>query len=476
MSNTVKLPAHFIDSHIRSAIPSIISVFFLASLFVFPLPVTVILCVSALLVIFAVNTQARLSILFLLLPLSRTGFGLIPDHPGFGVFDIYALVFMGLFLFSLVSPVSSNIRYAFPLALFPVMLISFLPGLITVISTTKTLNNGVFLLNNAFLMFAVYSLIYKTSPFKSHGLIWLNAAASALFALYGLYLTASPSSIFQTLINRNTNELTGDPNYYAGYLIMIISHIFGLLLTTKRFALRIALIIMLAVLLVATMLTVSRAGYITLIAVLLAYFVYLYYNFNLRRLLSILASVILLSLATLYFSTNIATKFVNLFSMSERIESAVTGEDGSFKQRLKILTVASRIIEDNPVIGVGYGNFEPVFNKYRLGYFSTGDSRVAHNTFATILAENGLIGFAGASVFFVSIFLFLLKAYRTTAEQRHKPILFSLGLSLFSFMLMSVTLEQMYESYFWVFLGYALAFAVKVSQSSLSTASASSNG
>jgi len=87
-----------------------------------------------------------------------------------------------------------------------------------------------------------------------------------------------------------------------------------------------------------------------------------------------------------------------------------------------------------------------------------------------------LIGFAGASVFFVSIFLFLLKAYRTTAEQRHKPILFSLGLSLFSFMLMSVTLEQMYESYFWVFLGYALAFAVKVSQSSLSTASASSNG
>lgn len=454
------------DYRVAMALPLFVSIVYLGSLFILPSPYVLLLCGSSLVVFAAFHSRLRLSLLFLLLPLARTGFGLIPDHPGFGIFDIYALLFMCLFLFSLSLPSRSTLRYAPPLILLPLMLISFIPGLTAVNTVSKTLNNGIFLLNNAVLLVAVYSLVSQNDSFKSHRLIWLNAITSSLFALYGLYLTASPSSIFQTLINRNTNALTGDPNYYAGYLIMVISHILGLLLVTKRMTFRIALVVMLIILFLATLLTVSRAGYIALFAVLFAFFTYLYYNYNLRRLLSILATITLFSLATLYFSTNIASKFVNLFSMSERIESAVTGEDGSFKQRLKILTVAYRVIQANPVLGVGYANFEPVFNKYRLGYFSTGDSRVAHNTYVTILAESGVVGFTGAMVFFLSIFIFIRKRYRSSTDQNDRTMLFALGISLFSFMLMSATLEQMFESHFWVFLGYTLSFAQKLSDTS----------
>jgi probable O-glycosylation ligase (exosortase A-associated) len=74
-------------------------------------------------------------------------------------------------------------------------------------------------------------------------------------------------------------------------------------------------------------------------------------------------------------------------------------EESSASSRLQAWTAASRMIADNPVLGVGIASFGPAFP-----YYSTDKPRETHNTYLQIAAESGIV----AGVSYLGILLLCL--------------------------------------------------------------------
>jgi len=84
----------------------------------------------------------------------------------------------------------------------------------------------------------------------------------------------------------------------------------------------------------------------------------------------------------------------------------------SIIQRINYWNTAIGIIKDHPFSGVGAGNFQEVFLKYKVG-LST-NTRYAHNIFLHQWAETGILGFAG--IFFM-IFNLLRRKLKNTGNK-----------------------------------------------------------
>lgn len=113
---------------------------------------------------------------------------------------------------------------------------------------------------------------------------------------------------------------------------------------------------------------------------------------------------------------------------AERIYERLTADDdGSAAIRLPLLEVAGRIIDDNPLVGVGINNYRQTMTKYdETGIFvSQVFPAPVHNLFAHVTAEIGVIG---GVLFGLLIVAALIENGRTmTAGDRW---LFALGLAV----------------------------------------------
>jgi len=212
--------------------------------------------------------------------------------------------------------------------------------------------------------------------------------------------------------------------------------------------------------------TVSRSSYLVLLIVLICYGVFFYRYAGIRRMLGIIATVLVTTIAVTLFTTNISSRLLNIFVLSERVSTVVEGSDQSVNQRKNIFIVGTRVLQEQPIFGVGFGNFEVVFDRYREGELSTGNARAAHNTFLKIFAEAGIIGFIFAMLFYGWLLWDILKTAREINSFRWRILLFSTFMSILSFLLMSITLDQIYEAHFWVFAGIGPALAQMVRKGS----------
>jgi O-antigen ligase len=109
----------------------------------------------------------------------------------------------------------------------------------------------------------------------------------------------------------------------------------------------------------------------------------------------------------------ISTLFISLILSVVIVTSLYQLKPESALGRLLLWEVSLRIIEDNPIIGIGFNRFDVAYNNFQADYFAKGygsDSeklladnvRHAHNEYLQIGAETGLIGLL---IFFGIIFL-----------------------------------------------------------------------
>ena len=90
--------------------------------------------------------------------------------------------------------------------------------------------------------------------------------------------------------------------------------------------------------------------------------------------------------------------------------------DSSAEQRYVILQVAEAIVADNPVSGVGIGNYGAVHEVYarnRPEWALAGGPRDTHNTYLHVLAESGAIGLVLFLMIFISAYYELVKKVRS---------------------------------------------------------------
>jgi putative inorganic carbon (hco3(-)) transporter len=168
------------------------------------------------------------------------------------------------------------------------------------------------------------------------------------------------------------------PNRAASYLTLFLALSVSIFLTElPRFYKRLAAFTF-GLGTTALVMTLSRGGWIAFVLSLM----FLYFLALRQRRLSIkaplIAAVVLLLLSILF---------------QDVISARLYGDDqGAAYSRVPLMKLAIKIIEDNPVLGVGTNNFAAVVQQYTTPDFDGEWITVVHNKYLLVWAETGLGG------------------------------------------------------------------------------------
>lgn len=129
---------------------------------------------------------------------------------------------------------------------------------------------------------------------------------------------------------------------------------------------------------------------------------------------------------------------------------------GSTASRLSQTEVALRIFRASPLVGAGAGSYVPLIATFPEFTEHFGDPIDAHGVLQKILAENGLLGLAGWTVFWGAALLALWRATRSAAR-RDRDLLFAVSVSVGGSLVYQLFTTTYYTGKLWLPLGLALA-------------------
>src|SRR6266446_269382 len=183
----------------------------------------------------------------------------------------------------------------------------------------------------------------------------------------------------------------GSANTAAAYFSILLSAAVSLLFTNLGRSHKLLAGAVLGFGGIALILTFSRGGWIALVVSVILFGLFL----GRQRGLSLRAPIaVIVMLALLYLP------FHSLIS------ARLLGDDkGSAESRIPLMNLAFRIIEDNPVLGVGVNNFTVVMDRYLTPEFRRGFLFAVHNKYLLVFSETGIIGL-------LAFLAFLLDALR----------------------------------------------------------------
>ena len=221
-------------------------------------------------------------------------------------------------------------------------------------------------------------------------------------AMIALKFTGIPSTLWgaPTHIHIDTDAkqgfmriggTVGSSNFAAAYLSISLASAASLLFTNLGRAHKCLALAVLGLGGVALILTFSRGGWMALALslTLICLLGWRRLGFSLKTPIAII-----LMLGMLYLPFHSA------------ISARLLGDDrGSAESRIPLMKLAFRIIEDNPILGVGANNFTVVMDRYLTPEFRHGFLFAVHNKYLLVLSETGAVGL-------LSFLAFLLDALR----------------------------------------------------------------
>ena len=207
---------------------------------------------------------------------------------------------------------------------------------------------------------------------------------SVMISVYGFMQLAGIDFIQWALKNSPFSTL-GRRNFAAEYLVMITPYLYYVTATKQRKE-KILLFILLALFIAHLAFTFTRASYIAFVLSSL-FFLFLA---GMRKMPAGKTAAVLLAMLIL---TRPSFSAINTF------------EKGTLKSRFLIWNISLKMIKNNPVMGVGPGNFSIMYPEYATGEINAlrGPSLNignAHNDYLETAAETGIPG--------LLLFLYLL--------------------------------------------------------------------
>jgi O-antigen ligase len=414
--------------------------------------------ISLLVILMSFYINARILFLLLLIPFAHAGLG-IDKLGGFGVFDIYSIWFILIFFIYIISVSNFNLKNQTVSLFSLLMILAFVPSLL----------NSTFLFESfkAFIQLSIsigmtYALYYYLSEEidgkKIVVLLKVFAFEAIVVSIVGIYQASASSTLSGYLYGRTYFTFFGEVNYYAGYLLFSLPIIVGLFITERSLIIKLLLFFGIVIVTSAIISTVSRSAIFSLIAMALLLLLFLLFRRGSRKFITMISISVFVTIIIIIFTTDVGNKLIDFVTLSKRMETIIQGHDVSVTQRQKIFDVGLRMINAHPIVGFGFGTFERNFDSYKLAELSTGSARAAHNTALKIFAETGFIGFIASLLFIFSLFYNLIRPLTLMTDRNHKVILLSLLVSLASFLIMSLSLDLLFEPHFWITSGIALAY------------------
>jgi len=263
-----------------------------------------------------------------------------------------------------------------------------------------------------------------------------------------------------------TERVTGlhtDPNKLASTLAVAIPLSFYFLFSVKSWAARILFFSVIAVLSLGVAVSLSRTGWISLFIIILL---------GMRTSIAdkrakvwrLLFVLFLLVISLVW----ILSSFDAFYVMEKRLLALFPGRASilSTLSRLPTWRVAGIMIGENWLLGVGSGNFVPLFPQFQAlykgpaaVYYGIGDRKAAHNAFIEIWAELGLVGLLIFGVILLQAFANLRKTRTVCARTNllDGALTDWLGIAVLVYVFFGIFLNIEESKILWGFVGLTIA-------------------
>ncbi len=269
----------------------------------------------------------------------------------------------------------------------------------------------------------------------------------------------SQTRVMHIVGETNSNRISGpfgNPNDYSQIMLVLLPIAVDRFLKEKSRWLRLFTGVTAAVVLAAVVLTFSRSGFVSLVAVGGLFLIYYRPKFS---------SIMMFLLIGLMMLPFMPAEYV------ERMETLVLFTPGSdynpvgevsYRGRTSELLVGWMMFRDHPILGVGVENYPVHYQDYsrRVGLDPRTEGRSPHNLYVEILAERGLFGFA-----FFAIILWLI--YRSLRDARRDfkrienedlaGLVTAYSIGIFGYFVGALFMHSSYPRFMWLLVGIALA-------------------
>ncbi len=281
-------------------------------------------------------------------------------------------------------------------------------------------------------------------------LLWAFALS---FGFYGLKSGVAGVLSFGNLtILQGPGGMMADNNDFALALCMALPLLVHLGGTEKNAVLRRAIWALVPFTVLTVVLTYSRGGFLALA------FTVLVLCWRSRNRLAGLATLGLFVLAGLAIAP---TKYVERISTITEYQT-----EGSAQGRLKAWGVAWSMIQDNPIMGVGFNRFQENYARYDpvivTEKMAEGRTRVAHNSYLQIWAEGGSIAFGLYLLLIVLTFADIWRLRKRARRRYYSSWIISyasmLEASMVAFVVGSTFLNRAHFDLFYHYVAVVLVF------------------
>jgi putative inorganic carbon (HCO3(-)) transporter len=245
-----------------------------------------------------------------------------------------------------------------------------------------------------------------------------------------------------------------DPNSFGRVLLAAIPLSLPDIVVTERSRLwRLIGLVAAAALIGGLLLTYSR-GAILGFAVLAAMVCWWFRQY---WLILGLGSVVLAAMILAFAPPSYLDRMTRVAGAATEADDTASTGDESIVNRLDEMALASRMFAERPVIGMGLGNYKPLFQKYALDYFGLPrqEDRESHSFPLEVAAETGVFGL----MTFVAVLSAALVA-TLFARVRDNEMLWlarAVGLGILGYFTASLVLHDDYSRIAWLLIAFGLA-------------------
>ena len=325
---------------------------------------------------------------------------------------------------------------------------------------------GVFLLvvalaSNVRRLFVAASTLVVSATFLS--LLGIYQTLTGNYARwFGGFARVKNAQIYSDVFQPRIAGPLGDPNFFAQILLLAVP-VALFIGWESRGKVRWLAFGCAAIIVAATLLTYSRGGMLALGVILVLALIA--HRVDRRRMIGgVAALVVLLLLLPASFTRRFVTIEQILPGGGETIH-----RDSSFEKRRLLTATAWVTFKNNPLLGVGAGNYTVWFDHYAeqvgseaRGYDDPGEIHYPHNLYLEIAAETGVLGLVIFAAIVAMTLAHLRSANRALADEGLREaagVAKALELAVIGYLISALFLHGHFQRYLWLMFGLAAAFA-----------------